>query len=77
MSYNSDSVIVPHTDFDVLTVLGTVLSHGYLVTGVLPVRIVLPTLMAICLGSKVSLSDELLINSFLDDVSETEEEVLR
>ena len=39
----------PEMDLTLFNVVGRILSHGYLVSGVLPVRIALPTLICICL----------------------------
>ncbi len=47
-----------------LTLIGHILSHGYLVTGILPIRIALPTLAAMLLGRSVSLPPNALLDSF-------------
>ena len=43
----------PHVDMSVLPQMGTVLSHGYLVCGFLPTRVVFPALAYILLGTEV------------------------
>ena len=40
-----------HTDLKLLQVMGRILSHGYLVSGFLPVRISLPCLILMLLGN--------------------------
>lgn len=56
------------------SLLGTVLSHGYLVCGFLPVRIAFP---ATLLGRSVQLEDHILMTSFFDYVSNCDSYVLK
>ena len=49
-----------HTDMALLPVLGTILSHGFLVTSFLPVHICLPSLLVMLLGSNSVIPDEIL-----------------
>jgi len=49
-----------------LKVLGTILSHGYMVCGYLPIRVAFPVIAAALNGPDVSISDALLINCFLE-----------
>ncbi len=53
------------------------LSHGYLVTGILPIRIALPTLAAMLLGPSVSLPPNTLLDSFLDYITPFERDTLK
>ena len=59
----------PHVDFGMFPVLRTILSHGFLVTGTLPVRIAFPCLAAVVLGPMVSIPDSTFITSLADHVS--------
>ncbi len=67
----------PHIDLGMLPVLGTILSHGFLVTGMLPVRIAFPCLAAVALGPMVSIPDSTLITSLADYVSPYECSILK
>ena len=58
-------------------VLGTILSHGFLVTGMLPVRIAFPCLAAVVLGPMVSIPDSTYITSLADYVSPYECSILK
>ena len=65
-------MIHPQTDMTVLPIIGRVLSHGYLVAGDFPLRVALPTLTAFLLGPSVSVSAEVLLDTFMDYVSALE-----
>ena len=54
---------------DLLSILGAALSHGYLVTGFLPVRVVFPSLVAILKGPHVQIPASALRSCFVDYVS--------
>ena len=69
-------MIHPQMDMSLFTTIGRILSHGYLVSGVLPVRIALPTLICMLLGPGSSISDEILLNTFLDFISTFERSTL-
>lgn len=69
-------MVHPHMDMTIYPILGRVLSHGYLVTGHLPVRIALPTLINMLLGPK-SVSCTILLEAFLDYISSTERAVFK
>ena len=45
------------------------MSHAYLVSGVLPVRIAFPTLAHCLLGSNVRIPDDIMLTSFIDSLS--------
>lgn len=68
----STLIIHPQTDLDQLSVIGRVLSHGYLVTGILPIRIAVPTLCGILLGPSTRVPDNILLDTFLDYISNVE-----
>ena len=60
--------IHPGTDFSIFRVLGSVISHAYLVSGVLPIRIAFPCLAGILCGN-FNLPEEVLIATFIDSLS--------
>ena len=62
----------PHVDMSSYPVLGTILSHGFLVSGVLPVRIAFPVLAAVLLHPTVSIPDLTYIFSLADYLSSYE-----
>ena len=70
-------MIHPQTDLAVFPTIGRILSHGYLVTGILPVRIALPTLISMLLGPAISISKEVLLDTFLDFVSAEERKTMQ
>lgn len=61
-------MVHPHMNMTIYPILGHIISHSYLVTGHLPVRIALPTLINMLLGPK-SVSCQLLLDAFLDYAS--------
>lgn len=65
-------MIHPQMDMSVLPVFGRILSHAYLVSGVLPIRIALPSLTCMLLGPTCSISKNVLLDTFLDFVSASE-----
>ena len=67
----------PNTELSTLTLLGSVLSHGHMVCGYLPIRIAFPVIAAILLGPETNISDTILLNSLIDYVSSYEASILR
>ncbi len=67
-------MVHPQTDMSVLPILGRILSHGYLVSDFLPVRIALPTLTAMLLGP---IARMVLLESFLDFISNVERTIFK
>ena len=61
----------PQTD----TVFGRILSHGYLVTGFLPIRIALPTLICMLLGPVIP--SDIMEGAFLDYLCCVERETIK
>ena len=61
--------INPHTDTSLFPVLGTVLSHGFLVSNFLPLRVAFPSLAAMLLGPTVLIPDSILVDAFADYLS--------
>ena len=79
--FDGSILLVPavhaQSDMSVFRILGTILSHGYLFCNVLPTRITFPCMAAILLGSDVKISQDILLNSFVDYVSLYEQMVLK
>lgn len=67
----------PNTEVTTFSVLGTVLSHGFMVSGFLPIRIAFPSLAAVLLGTDVVIPDAILIESLVDYIACHESELLR
>jgi len=65
-------MVHPGMDFTQFMTIRKIISHGYLVTGILPDRIVLPVLIASVLGPGVSMPDKVLVEAFADFLSTTE-----
>ncbi len=59
----------PNVDMSALPVIGTILSHGYIVSGFLPIHVSFPVLAAILLGPTVALEDSLLCESFINHLN--------
>ncbi len=68
-------MIHPQTELSYLPIIGKIISNCYLISGILPVQIALPTLVKILLGP--SASSEMLLDSFLDYVSSVERSTLQ
>ena len=58
--------IDPNTDVAIFLILGTILSHGFMVCGYLPVRIAFPVLAATLCGPSVKTPDAILLDFFTD-----------
>ena len=67
----------PGMDMSIVTTLGTVISHGFLVSGFLPVRVAFPVLASVLLGPTTSIPDFINIESLLDYVAAHDCSVLR
>ena len=70
-------VIHPQVNTQVLLLIGRILSHGYLASSFLPVRITFPTLACIFLGPNAVISDDILLDTFPDCLSEYESGVVQ
>ena len=70
-------IVHAQIDLFALPILGSVLSHGYLVTGYLPLRIAFPTLAGMLLGPGTPYQDEHLMSVFIDGISSTEAALLK
>jgi hypothetical protein len=70
-------MIHPQMDMSVLPTIGRIISHGYLVAGILPIKIALPTLMIILLGSSVTVTNDVLLDTLFDYVTYSEKEIFQ
>jgi hypothetical protein len=48
------------------------MSHGYLIVGVLPIRVALPSLVGMLLGPSALVSTQVVISFFIDYISASE-----
>lgn len=69
-------IVHPEMNTSVLSTLGAIVSHGYLVTGVLPVRIAFPCLAQCLLGQATIISPSILIETLLDSLSPFEATIM-
>ena len=70
-------VVHPGMDVSVISILGAIISHAYLVTGILPVRIAFPTLARSVLGPTANVSSEVLVDTFIDSLSLYETSIMK
>ena len=56
------------TDMSALPLLGQILSHGYLISGYIPIRIAFPSLAGILLGPTTEVSPQFLIEAFIESL---------
>jgi len=70
-------MIHPQIDLTVFPIVGRILSHGYLASGFLPVRIALPTMLAILLGPSVEISNDVLTDALLDFITINERKLIK
>ena len=79
--FEGSSILIPavhaHIEMSSLPVLGKIISHGYLSSGHLPVRIAFPTLAAILLGPTTEVPSRLLIQAFHDYLSPLDRSCIR
>ena len=78
---DGDSLLVPRLhpglDVNIFTKLGTILSHGYLLCGFLPLRIAYPTLVTMLLGAKERVPDSFVMSAFLDSLNSHERGIVQ
>ena len=70
-------IVHAQIDLSALPILGSVLSHGYLVARYLPLRIAFPTLAGMLLGPGTCYQNEHLMSAFIDGISSTEAALLK
>ncbi len=79
-AFDGGSVLVPtihpHMDMELFPALGTILSHGFLSSGFMPVHLAFPILVAILLGPNATLSDHILIASLANCLSHYESSIV-
>ena len=80
-SFDGETLLVPaihpNTDMASFPVLGTILSHGFMVCGYLPVRVAFPVLAAALCGPSVHIPDAIIMESFIDYLATHESSLLR
>lgn len=68
--FDGEALLVPvlHPKADVadFSVLGIIISQGFMTTGFLPVRISFPCLAAVLCGTEIAIPDKILLESFMD-----------
>ena len=69
--------IHPHMNVALFPVLGTIISHGYISCGFLPIRISFPVLASCLKGPDTPIPDLVVLECFMDYVSTTESVVLQ
>lgn len=78
--FDGMSLLTPAThlgvDFEIWPTIGTILSHGFLVCGFLPVRVGFPCIAHILCG-QVSIPDSILIECFADSLNTHESTVIK
>ena len=79
--FEGSNLLVPsvtaNTDMGVMRALGGILSHGYIFCGVLPTRIVYPTLYACFIGVDVKVPASILLGSFIDYLTAVEQNIVK
>lgn len=70
-------VVHPQIDLQMLSAIGTIISHSYLTSGILPLRIAFPSLARCILGMSVVVSDHVLTETFIDSLSPHEAECFK
>ena len=56
-------------DTSLISTMGSIISHAYVVAGILPVQIAFPSLSRCLLGSTVSVSSSILVEALIDSLS--------
>ena len=67
----------PNFSSSPLPILGTVISHAYIVAGILPVKIAYPSLCGMLLRNAICLPDEVLIQAFVESLNCHEAGILK
>jgi len=62
-------VLHPEMNMSNFLIIGGIISHGYLSSGFLPVRIAIPCLAALLFGSTVKIHNDVYVQTFLETVS--------
>jgi len=67
----------PHTDMAIYSVLGTVLSHGFVLSGFLPTHLAFPVVASTAHGPMVAIPDTIIVQSFSDYLSSYDSTVIQ
>ena len=70
-------VMHPQVDFTIFPLLGAILSHGFLVSGFLPLRIAFPVLGSLLLGPCTTTPLQQLMEAFIESISDHDNRSLR
>ena len=70
-------MVQPGIDISTFSIIGRIISHGYLASGFLPIRIALPSLISMILGPSITIPSSIIIESFIEYVSEVERVTLK
>ena len=74
--FEGDNQMIPlihaHTNMVIFSTLGKILSHGYLISGVLPLQVAFPSMASVLLGINVEFDDQILIECFANCLSHVE-----
>lgn len=79
--FEGDSTLVPlmhsHLNLSHFRVLGSILSHCYLATGILPIKVAVLSLVAMLLGPSVDIPESCYIDALFDYIGHCERKVLK
>ena len=79
--FEGDSLLIPAlhpgVDMGALPKLGKIISHGYLVSGFLPTRIIFPALACMLLGITVDIPSSIVLQSFAASLSSFDASVVK
>ena len=79
--FDGATILVPlihaQTDMGIVPILGKIISHGYLASGYLPVRVSLPSLITLLLGPSANIPRSFLLDALMDYLSDNEKEKLK
>ena len=67
----------PHTDLSHYNILGSIIAHGFMSTGFLPIRMSYPAIAFTLLGCDVEFPDSIIIDSFIDFTSTYESSIFQ
>lgn len=80
-NFDGEALLVPSmhpgTPPSTFPVLGTILSHGFMVCGYLPVKISFPVLATLFCGIDVNIPDAIVMESFIDYISDYDRSIIR
>ena len=66
----------PNTDTAILPLPGTILAHGYMLASYLPIRVAFPVLATVICSPTEVVTDSVLVQLFIDYISQHEGSVL-